>query len=113
MECVYRAVRTESLNIIQVIFYPEEAVPCLMWLVDGLSRRRSGLEPEALRVRFVVDNVSLGQVFLPVLRFSPVSIIPSLLHTLLYLHDIRFSGKSGRKLGTAKKSNALSEIGGH
>ena len=30
---------------------------------------------------FVVDKVALGQVFLPVLRFSPLSIIPPMLHT--------------------------------
>jgi hypothetical protein len=31
-------------------------------------------------VGFVVDKVALGQVFLRVLQFSPVSIIPPLLH---------------------------------
>jgi hypothetical protein len=31
-------------------------------------------------VGFVVDKVALGQVFLRVLRFSPVTIIPPLLH---------------------------------
>jgi branched-subunit amino acid transport protein len=35
---------------------------------------------------FVVDKVVLGQVFLQVLRFSPVSIIPLMLHTHLHLH---------------------------
>ena len=33
---------------------------------------------------FVVDVVGLGQVFLPVLRFSPVSIIPTLLHAHVF-----------------------------
>jgi len=32
---------------------------------------------------FVVEKVSLGQAFLPVLWFSPVNIIPPMLHTLL------------------------------
>jgi hypothetical protein len=31
-------------------------------------------------VGFVVDKVALGQVFLRVLRFSPVNFIPPLLH---------------------------------
>jgi hypothetical protein len=31
-------------------------------------------------VGFVVDNVALGQVFPPVLWFSPVSFIPPVLH---------------------------------
>jgi len=33
---------------------------------------------------FVVDKVALGQVFLQVLRFSPVSIIPPWLSILIY-----------------------------
>ena len=32
-------------------------------------------------IGFVVNKVQLGQVFLPVLQFSPVSIIPPMLHT--------------------------------
>jgi hypothetical protein len=37
------------------------------------ARVRAG----SIHVWFVVDNVALGQVFLGVLRFSPVNIIPS------------------------------------
>jgi hypothetical protein len=33
---------------------------------------------------FVVDKVALGQVFLRVLQFSPVNIIPPLLSKLVY-----------------------------
>lgn len=33
-----------------------------------------------VHVRFVVDKVVLGNVFLPVLMFSVVSVIPPLLH---------------------------------
>jgi hypothetical protein len=33
-------------------------------------------------VGFVLDKVALGQVFLPVLRFSPASFIPPVLHYL-------------------------------
>jgi hypothetical protein len=36
--------------------------------------------PRAVHMGFVVDKVAQGQVFLLVLRFSPVSIIPPLLH---------------------------------
>jgi hypothetical protein len=48
-------------------------VTSIIWLrplVAGLSPRRPGL----IHVRFVVDKVALGQVFLRVLRFSPVNI---------------------------------------
>ena len=33
----------------------------------------------------MVDNVALGPVFLPVLRFYPVNILPPMLHTHLRL----------------------------
>jgi len=37
--------------------------------------------PGSVHVRFVVDKVALGQVFLQILQFSPFSIIPPILHT--------------------------------
>ena len=37
-------------------------------------------------MRFMVDKVTLGQVFLRVLLFSPVNIIPPVLRTHLHLH---------------------------
>jgi hypothetical protein len=36
--------------------------------------------PGSVHVGFVVDNVALGQVFPRVLRFSPVTFIPPVLH---------------------------------
>jgi hypothetical protein len=51
------------------------AVPWLRSLVAGLSPRRPGFAPGSIHVGFVVENVALGQVFLRVLRFSPVNII--------------------------------------
>jgi hypothetical protein len=38
----------------------------------------------------VVDKVALGQVFLRVLRFSPVNIIPPLLSNSYYLEDEQY-----------------------
>jgi hypothetical protein len=43
-------------------------------LVTGLSLRRPGFAHGSIHVGFVADKVSLGQVLLRVLRFSPVSI---------------------------------------
>jgi hypothetical protein len=59
-----------------VIFYYVliQAVPWLRSLVAGLSPRRPWFAPGSIHVGFVVDKVALGQVFLRVLRFSPVSI---------------------------------------
>jgi hypothetical protein len=39
------------------------AVPWLRRLIAGLSARRSGFATGSVNVRFVVDKVSLGQVF--------------------------------------------------
>jgi hypothetical protein len=55
----------------------QEAVTWLMRLVAGLSQRRL----ERVQVGFVLDKVALGQIFLRVLRFSPVSIISPRLQT--------------------------------
>jgi hypothetical protein len=56
------------------------AVPWLRRLAAGLSPRRPGFDPRSVHVGFVVDKVVLGQVFLRVLRFSPVSFIPPVLY---------------------------------
>jgi hypothetical protein len=54
-------------------------------MAQAVSRRPLTVEARVLsrvsvRVGFVVDKVSLGQVFLRVLRFSPVNFIPPVLH---------------------------------
>jgi hypothetical protein len=61
-----------------------KAVLWLRRLVTGLSSRRSGFMPGSVHVEFVVDKVALGQVFLRVLLFSPVNIVPPWLSTLIY-----------------------------
>jgi hypothetical protein len=56
------------------------SVPWLRQLVTGLSPRRHGFDPGSVHMGFVVDKVTLGQVFPRVLRFSPVNFIPPVLH---------------------------------
>jgi hypothetical protein len=56
-------------------------VPQLRQLVASLSSQRTRLDPRPVHVGFAVDNVAIGQVFLWVLRFSPVSTIPAMLPT--------------------------------
>jgi hypothetical protein len=54
------------------------------WLkpvVAGLSPRRPGCTSRAVRVGFVVNRVTLWQVFLKVLRLSPISVTPLELHS--------------------------------
>jgi hypothetical protein len=55
-------------------------VPWLRRLAASLSPRRPGFDPGSVHVGFVVNKVALGQVFVRVLRFSPVSFIPPVLH---------------------------------
>jgi hypothetical protein len=57
-------------------------VPWLRRLVASLSPRRPGFDPGSVHVRFVVNKVALGEVFPPVLRFSPINFIPPVLHYL-------------------------------
>ena len=52
-----------------------KAVLWLRQLVAGLLPQRTGFDPGSVHVGFVVDKVTLG-----VLRFSPVSFIPPVLH---------------------------------
>ena len=49
-------------------------------LDGGSSPRRRGFSPGRLYVTFVVEKVTVEQVFPRVLRFSPVNFIPPLLH---------------------------------
>jgi hypothetical protein len=60
-----------------------ETVTWLKRLSAGLSSWRPGFAPESAHLRFVMDKLKLAHVFLRVLRFSPVSIFPPLLHTHL------------------------------
>ena len=61
----------------------------------------------AIHVGFVVEKVTMAQVFLPALQFSPVSSIPPMLHTHLDLHVAR--GESWN----LKKSMLFSETWEH
>lgn len=69
-------------------------------------------DPRPVHMRFVVDIVARGQIFLPVLLFSPVGVLPPMLHNY-HLHVSLARRTNERNLGTPQKSNALSEIGKH
>jgi len=57
----------------------------------------------SVHVVYLVEEVALGQVFLPVLRLSPVSNIPPLLHTHLHLNRLFVRRTSGRSVKTAMR----------
>ena len=90
-----------------------QAMPWFGKLLDGFSPRRHGSSIPNEPMRFSVDKVTLGQVFLWVLQFSPLYIIPTLLSTHLYLHGSRTRRTNGLNPANfpKKKKSALSEIG--
>jgi hypothetical protein len=59
------------------------AVPQFRRLVTSLSKRRPRFAPRLVHVGSIVDKVALGQVYLWVLHFPPVSIILPLFHNHL------------------------------
>jgi hypothetical protein len=61
-------------------------VPWLRRLVAGLSSPRPGFYSRPDLARFLVNKVALGEVFLRVLRISPVSITPPMLLSHLHLN---------------------------
>jgi hypothetical protein len=77
-------------------FLSARAVSWLSRLVAGLSSRRPGFAHGSSHEGFVVDKVALGQVFLRILQFSPVSIIPPSLSKLIIwgMHNVSVSGNS-------------------
>jgi hypothetical protein len=85
------------------------SVTWLKRLVVGLSPQWPEFAPGSIHEGFVVDKVALGQVFLRVLQFYPVSIIPPLLHiNLSPPHDLCDSSEQashyhhlGPKLGAS------------
>jgi hypothetical protein len=90
-----------------------ENVPWLRWLVANLLKRNPQLNPRSFHVRFVVDRVAMGQDFLRLLRFPPVSIIPSMIHTHLHLRVAFVRRTNKRSLETFEKTMFFSEIGKH
>jgi hypothetical protein len=77
-----------------------------------LKTQRLGFDPSSIHVRFfLIEERALGQVFLRVLRFSPVSIIPPVPYIHLDLHLASMT--NGRSRGTFQKSSSLPEIGDH
>jgi len=47
-------------------------------LVIGLAQQRPGFDPMSFHVKLMLDKVALRQDILRVLRFSPVSIVPTM-----------------------------------
>jgi hypothetical protein len=75
----------------------------------NVSLRTGG--PRTARVRFMMGQVTLRQVFLRVRLFSPVIIILPTLHTHLYLHDAFVIRTNRRSLVTFPKAMFFPQSG--
>jgi len=62
-----------------------KTMPQLVWFGTSFSLWRPSLNPTLVYLRFVVDEIAMGQIFLIVLQVSPVSIIPPLVH--IHIHS--------------------------
>jgi hypothetical protein len=69
-------------------------------------------DPRSVGVRFMVDKLALGQVFLRVLQFPPIYIIPPMLHTCLHVHTT-FTRRTMGEAWEPSKGNVLLEIREH
>jgi len=65
---------------------PTRATPWLRQLVANLSLQMPRFKPTPVHVGLLVDKVALGHVYLQVLKFSFVHIIPPMLHTHSLTH---------------------------
>jgi hypothetical protein len=83
-------------------------------LFAGLSPRRSGFILKYFHVRFMVDEVAVGQCYHIDLISSAVSIIPKMFHTHLLLQGDLTGRTKGLGLRTFQSAmNGLSEIENH
>ena len=70
-------------------------------LIAGLSPWRPGFDSRLVLVRWFVDRVAVGRIFIRVLRFSAVSFVtPTPL--ILHLHVALTRRRNRRSLGTSK-----------
>jgi hypothetical protein len=86
-------------------------MPWLRRLVAGLSPRRRGFDPSSFRVRFVVEKMTLGWVLSKKPQFSPVSVIPPMLHIHHHLHVPLTRRTNGRSLRTFQKEMLFRKSG--
>jgi hypothetical protein len=109
--CVYCKVGTELLYI----SYTDWGFNSGRAIAQAFSRRpplrKPGFDPRSVHMRFVVDKMTLGQVFLQVLRCFPCqyqstnALLSSSCTSCSYQKDKR------AEAGNLPKSNALSDIG--
>jgi hypothetical protein len=107
--CVLCEVRTQILYTIEIEFRLQ-TLPLLRQLVSGLSSRIPVIDLRSFHVGFVVEKMTVGQVFLWVLRYYPVIIILPTLHTHLPSTHHLPEGQEDKESAPSNKS-AFSYIG--
>jgi hypothetical protein len=100
-------VRNEWLHYLTEI-HGSKPVPWLSRLVAVLSTRKTG----PVHVGFVVDKVTLGQVFLRVLLLSSVTVIPPMVHVRFCINNILIRRTRGPRLGNIKNQCPIRGGGG-
>ena len=83
------------------LFLVFNALPLFMHSVAGLPPQKTLFNPRPVHIFFVVDNLFLGHwnIFRPGASLSPVSIIPPMFHTHLFLHVTFTRRTTGQSLG--------------
>ena len=76
-----------------------------------ISPGMPGFDPNSVYLRFVVDGGAMGQVSLPILRFFPVSIIPTMPDSDPRLHVALTRWINRRIQGTFQKAALLQKSG--
>jgi hypothetical protein len=96
------------LGIRFVRFHLLRAMPWLISLVGSLSPQRCGFHCGSVYVKFMVEEMTVGQVCPRQLRYFLAIIIPLMLYTFLHV----ISRMNGWNLGTFRQSSVLSCISG-
>jgi hypothetical protein len=84
-------------------------VPWFTWLVAGLSPRSPGFDYRPVHMIFVVNKVAMGCVFLRLLQYISIDIIPPMFHT--HSHVTLTRRTNGRGLGTFQKATLFRKSG--
>jgi len=106
-DCIYCAVRTESLNMFQASFNIKKFVTWFRRFFASHWPQLHCLRPGPFLARFVADSIALGQLCLLVLWVSLAVFIPPILCTYLHLNITVIIRTSGPNVGTFKQSRAL------
>ena len=101
-DCVHCKVRTACLHTINTNFVLLSPFQGSDRLSPSSRQGGPGSTPGPIRMRSAADKVAVGRVFLRVLQFPLISIIPPMLHPYLHPHAA-LTIKIGRQyLGTFK-----------